>query len=45
MRLLKFRLSVVSKDHVHILVSSPPTLAPSEIMRRVKGRAARKLFE
>ena len=27
----------VSKDHVHILVSAPPNLAPSEIMRRIKG--------
>ena len=36
---------VVSKDHVHILVSSPPNLAPSEIMRRIKGRTASKLFE
>lgn len=36
---------VVSKDHVHLLVSAPPTLAPAEIMRRIKGRTARKLFE
>jgi len=36
---------VVSKDHVHILVSSPPTLAPSEIMRRIKGKTSSKLFE
>ncbi|PHM30431.1 IS200/IS605 family transposase [Xenorhabdus szentirmaii] len=36
---------VVSQDHVHILVNSPPTLAPSEIMRRLKGRTANKLFE
>ena len=36
---------VVSKDHVHILVSSPPTMAPSEIMRRLKGRTSSKLFE
>ena len=36
---------VVSKDHVHILVSSPPTMAPSEIMRRIKERSASKLFE
>ena len=41
-RILK---GVVSKDHVHILVSSPPELAPSEIMRRIKGRTASKLFE
>ena len=36
---------VVSKDYVHILVSAPPDLAPSEIMRRIKGRSASKLFE
>lgn len=41
-RILK---GVVSLDHVHILVSAPPTLAPSEIMRRIKGRSAEKLFE
>ena len=35
---------VVSKDHVHILVSAPPNLAPSEIMRRIKGRSSSKLF-
>jgi putative transposase len=36
---------VVSKDHIHIFVSAPPTMAPSEIMRRIKGRTATKLFE
>ena len=36
---------VVSKDHVHLLVSAPPVMAPSEIMRRIKGRTASKLFE
>ena len=36
---------VVSADHVHILVSAPPEMAPSEIMRRVKGRTASRLFE
>ena len=41
-RILK---GVVSKDHVHILVSAPPNMAPSEIMRRIKGRSANKLFE
>lgn len=35
----------ISKDHVHILVSCPPELAPSEVMRRIKGRTASKLFE
>ena len=36
---------VVSKDHVHIFVSAPTTMAPSEIMRRIKGGSASKLFE
>ena len=36
---------VVSKDHIHILVSAPPDMAPSEIMRRIKGRTSTKLFE
>uniref|UniRef100_E6QVJ7 Transposase n=1 Tax=mine drainage metagenome TaxID=410659 RepID=E6QVJ7_9ZZZZ len=36
---------VVSKDHVHILASCPPNMAPSEIMRRIKGRTSSKLFE
>ena len=36
---------VVSKDHIHILVSAPPNLAPSEIMRRIKGRTSTRLFE
>ena len=36
---------VVSKDHVHILVSAPPTIGPSEIMRRIKGRTSAKIFE
>jgi putative transposase len=36
---------VVSKEHVHIFVSAPPTMAPSEIMRRIKGRTASKLLE
>ncbi|KLU17092.1 MULTISPECIES: IS200/IS605 family transposase [Xenorhabdus] len=35
----------VSKDHIRILVSSPPTLTPSEIMRKLKGRTTSKLFE
>jgi putative transposase len=36
---------VVSKDHVHVFVSAPPSMAPSEIMRRIKGRTSSKLFE
>jgi putative transposase len=36
---------VVSKDHVHLFVSAPPTMAPSEIMRRIKGRSSMKVFQ
>ncbi len=36
---------VVSKDHVHILVSAPPDVSPSNIMRWVKGRTSRRIFE
>lgn len=42
---IKILKGVVSKDHVHVLVSAPPTIAPSEIMRRIKGRTSSKLFE
>ena len=42
---LRILSGVVSKDHVHLLVSAPPTMAPSEIMRRIKGGSATKLFE
>ena len=35
---------VVSGDHVHILVSASPHIAPSEIMKRIKGRSSSKLF-
>ena len=36
---------VVRKDHVHLLLSAPPNMAPSEIMIRIKGRSSSKLFE
>ena len=31
----------VSKDHVHLHVSSPPSLAPSKIAQYIKGRSSR----
>ncbi len=36
---------VVSKDHAHFFVFTPVNMAPSEIMRRIKGRSSAKLFE
>ncbi len=35
---------VVSKDHVHIPAGAPPGLAPSEIIRHIKGRTSSYLF-
>ena len=33
----------VSVDHVHILVSCPPTLSPAKVAQYVKGASSRKL--
>ncbi len=38
-------LGVISKEHVHILVSAPPDISPAEIMRQVKGMTSLKIFE
>ena len=42
-REIKILKGHVSKDHVHILVSSPPKLSPSKTMQYIKGRTSRKL--
>ncbi|WP_100486376.1 IS200/IS605 family transposase [Sporolactobacillus pectinivorans] len=33
----------VGKEHVHLLISCPPSLAPSKIMEYLKGRSSRLL--
>ena len=35
----------VSKDHVHLLVSVPPNLAISELVKRLKWRSSRLMLE
>ena len=35
----------VAKDHVHLLVSVPPNLAVSELVKRVKGRSSRLMLQ
>ena len=35
----------VAKDHVHLLVSVPPNLAVSELVKRLKGRSSRKMLQ
>ncbi len=35
----------VGKDHVHMLISTPPTIAPSKIMQYLKGRSSKMLQE
>ena len=36
---------VISSDHVHLHLSYPPKHSVSEIVRRIKGRSARKLLQ
>jgi putative transposase len=31
----------VSKDHIHLHISSPPELAPSKVVQYIKGRSSR----
>jgi putative transposase len=33
----------ISPDHVHMLVSSPPQLAPAKLVQYIKGRSSRRL--
>ena len=35
----------IGKDHVHMLLSCPPSLAPSKIVQYLKGRSSRLLQE
>ena len=35
----------VAKDHVHLLVSVPPNLSVSELVKRLKGRSSRKMLQ
>jgi putative transposase len=35
----------VGREHVHMLLSCPPTLAPSKIMQYLKGRSSKMLQE
>ncbi|MFO7957626.1 MAG: IS200/IS605 family transposase [Candidatus Brocadiia bacterium] len=34
-----------TRDHVHLLVSFPPTVAVSDMMRKVKGNSSRRFSE
>ena len=40
---LKILKGVVSRDHVHILLSSPPTIEPSKIAQLLKGKSSFKI--
>ena len=35
----------INKDHVHMLISCPPSMAPSKIVQYLKGRSSRLLQE
>jgi len=34
----------ISKDHVHLLLSVPPFISASDVMKRIKGKTSRKLL-
>ena len=42
-REIKILRGHVSKDHIHLLVSCPPTLSPAKVMQYLKGRSSRLL--
>ena len=44
-REVKIVRGAVSADHLHLLVSAPPQLAPSKLVQYLKGRSSRKLQE
>src|SRR5438105_478718 len=35
----------VQPDHVHLFLSAPPSIAPSEIAHQLKGATARRVFQ
>ena len=35
----------ISKDHVHILISCPPSLSISKIVQQIKGKSSRVLLQ
>ena len=35
----------IGKDHIHMLISCPPSLAPSKIVQYLKGRSSRLMQE
>jgi putative transposase len=35
----------ISPDHVHMLISAPPHLAPAKLVQYIKGRSSRRLQE
>ena len=43
MREVQIVRGAVSADHVHMLVSAPPRLAPAKLVQYVKGRSWRRL--
>ena len=42
-REIKILQGHIGKDHVHLLVSCPPTLSPAKVVQYLKGRSSRML--
>jgi putative transposase len=41
---VKILKGVVSKDHIHLHISYPPSISVSDIVKRIKGRSAKVLL-
>jgi|SRR6476646_8862683 len=44
-RNIKIIRGSIGKEHVHLLVSCPPTIAPSKLLQYLKGRSSKMLQE
>ena len=42
---VKIEKGHIAVDHVHLIVSVPPMISVSELMRRVKGRSSRLMLD
>ncbi len=40
-----FIRGAISPDHIHMLMSAPPHLAPAKLVQYIKGQSSRKLQE
>ena len=42
---IKIIKGAISKDHVHVLISCPPSISISKIVQQIKGKSSRVLLQ